>query len=111
MIQWDFFVESDSATTFVGSFVDVFVEVSYELGEPNSQRLTNPEQGRHCNWPPCLDLLPVPGRKSKRNHVLLAVAPLAAKRLDALSEGLEEFLLIRHPIRSTLTRAEVPRAD
>jgi hypothetical protein len=96
---------------FLELFLDTLVEVPDELGNPNSQRLANPQQRRHGDRPSCFDLLPVPGRKAERNHILLTVAPLAAQGLDPLPEGPEEFLLIRHLPANTLTRAEVPRAD
>lgn len=91
--------------------VDSFVELSRYLREADPEHLTNPQQRRYRNRPSRLNLLPVPSRESERNHVLLAVAVLSAKCLDPLPEGLEEFLLIRHLLANTLTRAESPRAE
>ena len=44
-----------------------------------------------------LDLLPMPGRKTKTNHVFLRVAMTLAQCLDATSQRPKKLSLINHP--------------
>lgn len=76
--------------------IDSFVCVADDYGNPNLERIANPEERHHCNRPTRFDLLPMPRRESERNHVLLAVAPPPAEFFDSLAKGLEEFGVIYH---------------
>jgi len=75
------------------------------------ERIADPQKSLQCNWPTCLDLLPLSRRKPVRNHVFLAKPMRPPQFLDAFSQRLEESLLIYHALRCAVLRAKVPRAD
>jgi hypothetical protein len=53
----------------------------------------------------------MPGGKSKRNHVFLAVPVLLSQFTDTLTQRFEELLFVYHASACTVARAETPRAD
>ena len=75
--------------------VDALVQSHHQLGHWHLEHLANPQQGRDRNWPSRFDLLPVPGGEPKRQHVLLTVAMLLAKRAHLGTQSAEKLFLIR----------------
>ena len=75
------------------------------------ENLANTEQRPNRNRPTCFDLLPVSGRETMRNHVLLTEPFALAQPSNPLPEPPEELPLIYHAEICSITRAEMPRAD
>jgi hypothetical protein len=63
------------------------------------------QQGADCDGAASLDLLPMAGRESVRNHVLLAVTRALAQLANTVPESAKESLLIRHALGCRLRQA------
>jgi hypothetical protein len=73
--------------------------------------LTDSEQRSDGDRTARLNLLPMPGRESKRNHIFLGVTAFLPDRLDSLPERLEELLLPCHTLACKVSQAKTPRAE
>ena len=91
--------------------INVSVQTPDEPADGHLEHIADAKKGGNGNGAACLDLLPVPGRKAERNHILLAVAPAQSQFSDSLPQGTKEFLLIYHTDGCKVSRAETPRAD
>lgn len=76
--------------------IDSFVCAADKYGNPNFERIANPQKRHHCNRATGFDLLPMPRRESECNHVLLAVAAPPAEFFDSLAKRFKEFGVIYH---------------
>jgi len=93
-------------------FVDALgIQTLHQLAHRQFENFADSEQGRRGNGATGLDLLPVPGREAKAEHILLSEAPLLTERLHSGSQSTKKLVLICHAFRCNDLRAETPRAD
>lgn len=78
------------------------------------KHIADAKQGCQSNRPSSLDLLPVAGGETEREHVLLAVAALLTHGFKPRAEFLEDNLMLYltgHIFACKTLRAKTPRAD
>lgn len=91
--------------------VDAPIEALDEPADGHLEHIADAEKGGNGDGAARLDLLPVPGGKAERDHVLLAV-PLALPQFsESLPQGVEKFRLIYHTDACKVSQAKTPRAD
>lgn len=76
--------------------VDVLIQAPYQSIDSNLQNFAYADEGRNSDWTSRFNLLPMACRKTKRDHVLLAVATLLAQLAHSLSKTSKESFLISH---------------
>jgi hypothetical protein len=96
---------------FVELLVDAPVESANQLCHRHLEDLTNAEKGSYSDGSAGFNLLPVPGGEAKTEHIFLRVTALLPQFSYFRAQGAEELVLIRHPLRCKVLRAETPRAD
>jgi hypothetical protein len=101
--------ETKTSLLFAG--INIFIQAGYELANSNVKSFANPQQGSHRDRSARLDLLPMTSRKTKRDHILLAVAALFPECPGATSQISEELCFVRHAKAFMATRAKTPRAN
>jgi hypothetical protein len=92
-------------------FVDPAIQITHEGIQANSKGVANPEEGGDRDRPTCLNLLPMPRRKSEPYHVLLSIFALFAQRAYALAKCAKKTCFVNHTSTCRMLRAETPRAE
>ena len=91
--------------------VNSSIQSTHNLIHPYLENSANAKERADCDGSARFDLLPMTGRKTERDHILLAVSGLLAQSSDALTHCLEKLCLVYHTSACTVARAETPRAD
>src|SRR6266436_2350995 len=80
--------------------IDAFIEPLHQPVNRDSKHAANAKQRRQCNRSSGFDLLPMPRREAKRDHVFLAERAFFPQGLNSLAERSKELrMLVVHPIR------------
>jgi hypothetical protein len=76
--------------------INSFVQAANDSIDSDFQDIANAEKSCYCDWATSLDLLPVSGRETKRNHVFLGVSISSTRFSNTPSEYPEELGVIYH---------------
>ena len=82
--------------TLVHGAVVSGIQPENQFGHGNVEGLADAEQRRDGDGSACLNLLPMPGGESKRNHIFLSVFLPLAQRANPPAKSAEKLLLIYH---------------
>jgi hypothetical protein len=89
-------LREETKTSLLFAGINIFIQAGYKLINSNVKSFANPQQGSHRDRSARLDLLPMTSRKTKRDHILLAVAALFPECPGATSQISEELCFVLH---------------
>lgn len=101
-------MKAGSAPLFL---IDAAIKTCDESSCLNAEGVAYFEESSESYGSARFDLLPVPRRKSKRNHIFLSIPLTFPEAFYSGPERPKEFAFINHVEAYKRRRAETPRAD